>query len=179
MKLIKMLLVSSFSLFAMASYAEEEKDFYAGVKVGEWNYQSDVGDRQGAIAGFFGGYQINPYLSAEFDYAHASWAISKKGNFTEGSESDAVIFSLRPTLRLDENWELFAKIGWSYYAYSLATSSTDGFSLEESGSDNAYVGGLGLGWNKDNSHWRVEYNISDINGATDFQTFTIGYALRF
>jgi hypothetical protein len=155
--------------------ADEEKGFYAGAGVGQFNVQADDIDDIGPIVSefdsestsfkIFGGWRFNRFLAAEVDYIDFGSLDDDIGGSTVDVELSGLAPFVTGTLTLGPV-ELFAKLG--YLFYDLEVDVADGDFIAESGSDEDLVYGVGAGIILfDRLQTRLEYEIVDVSETLD------------
>ncbi len=160
---------------AGTAWADEEKGFYAGVGVGQFNVQADDIDDIGPIVSefdsestslkIFGGWRFNRFLAAEVDYIDFGSLDEDIAGSTVDLELSGLAPYLTGTLTLGPV-ELFARLG--YLFYDLEVDLEDGDFNAEEGSDEDLVYGFGAGIVLfDHLQTRLEYEIVDVSETLD------------
>lgn len=178
-----------------AAQAENDRGFYVGGGVGQFNVQiDDVDDTDEAIQSLddedtswklFAGYRFNPYLSLEAAYIDFG---GPSDTFeTGGSSGDytAELSGFAPyligTLPLGPV-ELFAKIGYYYYDVDVTADLDDlgGDVFRSSTSDEDLLYGAGVGMTFfEHLHARLEYERIDSDLIDDADALWFSGAWRF
>ncbi|HKE95991.1 MAG TPA: porin family protein [Povalibacter sp.] len=184
-----------------AAHAQEnEKGFYAGAGVGQFNVKiDDIDDTDDAIQRLddddnswkiFAGYRFNPYLSLEaayIDFGAPSGRFS--GNQFQGSGSSGdyrlEMSGFAPyvvgTLPLGPV-ELFAKVGYYYYDVDVRADLDDlgGNVFRSSHSEEDFLYGAGIGVTMfEHLNARLEYEKIDSSAVDDADALWLSAAWRF
>lgn len=178
-----------------AQAQENERGFYAGGGVGQFNVQiDDIDDTDDAIERLddddtswklFAGYRFNPHISVELayiDFGDASGSTTASGSSGDYSVS---LSGLAPyiigTLPVGPV-ELFAKAG--YYFYDVDVNADlddlggDVFNSSDSGEDFLYGFGVGMTF-FEHLNARLEYEKIDADAIDDADALWLSGAWRF
>ncbi|HEY5810899.1 MAG TPA: outer membrane beta-barrel protein [Povalibacter sp.] len=178
-----------------AVHADNDKGFYAGAGIGQFNVKiDDIDDTDDAIERLddddtawklFGGYRFNPYLSVEA--AYIDFGAPSDRFDTSGSSGDykVELSGFAPyiigTLPLGPV-ELFAKAGYYFYDVDVTADfddlGDDVFSSSDSGEDFLYGVGIGATF-FDHLNARLEYEKIDSNDVDDADALWLSGAWRF
>ena len=178
-----------------AAQAENDSGFYIGGGVGKFNVKiDDIDDTDEAIESLddddtswklFGGYRLNPYLSAEI--AYIDFGAPSDSFDANGSSGDykVELSGFAPyiigTLPLGPV-ELFAKAGYYFYDVDVTADfddlGGDVFSSSDSGEDFLYGFGVGATF-FDHLHARLEYEKIDADDVDDADALWLSGAWRF
>ena len=176
---------------APAAFADEERGFYLGGGVGQFNAQiDDVDEVDDAIDGWdeddtaykiFGGYRLNKFLAVELDYINLG---EPSGAAVPGFNVDASVDGFAPyivgTLPLGPYFELYGRAG--YYFYDANTAFTDTLDnrvkFDEESEDFVYGAGIGANLGE-KLNLRFEYEKYDIQGLDDADALWLTAAWRF
>jgi opacity protein-like surface antigen len=178
-----------------AAHAENERGFYVGGGVGQFNVQiDDIDDTDDAIERLddddtswklFAGYRFNPYISLEaayIDFGRLSDRFEASG--TSG-DYQVALSGFAPyvigTLPLGPV-ELFAKVGYYFYDVDLKVDlddlGGDVFSSKSSDQDLLYGVGVGMTF-LEHLHARLEYEKIDSDVLDDADAIWLSGAWRF
>jgi len=162
----------------------EDTGVYAGAKVGGYSFEEDDVEISDIAWGVYGGYMFNRHIGVEAEYlkleeGNDSFPIpgtNEKGEI-EG-EVDIWALSIKPTLPLSDQWELYAKLGWNWYE-TEASGSVQGLGtlVSESDSDDGFLWGIGAEWSYDIYHLRAEFQSDD--DFPDTSIYTVGVGINF
>ncbi len=181
-------LSASAALILMCQIAHaEDTGFYAGAKVGGYTFEEndefdfEISD---VAWGVYGGYMFNRYIGVEAEYMsleEGDDSVSVPGssvNVDVVGEVESWGLSIKPTLPLSDQWELFAKLGWNWYD-SQATASIQGFGtqISASESDDEFFWGIGAAWSHNMFHVRAEYQSDE--DYPDSSIYTVGFGVNF
>jgi hypothetical protein len=155
--------------------ADEEKGFYAGAGVGQFNVKADDIDDIGPIVSefdsdstsfkIFGGYRFSKFFAAELDYIDFGSLDDDIAGSTVDADLNGIAPYLTGTLPLGPV-ELFAKVGYLFYDLELEIAGAD--ITSESGSDEDLIYGVGAGIVLfDHLHTAIEYEIVDVSETLD------------
>lgn len=133
--------------------------FYLGAKAGSY-LNDDNEDFSETALGGYGGYRVNQYIAAEAEYLN----LSEDSEYSSDFEGDLYVVSLRPSLPLGDNWEIFGKIGWYWLDGDLTENYNRDQPIELSADDDGLFLGVGVTWYLNGFHIRSEYQ-SDEQGA--------------
>lgn len=148
--------------------AASAENFYVGGKLGGYDVDQGIVDiNELALGGYFG-YRFNEYVSVEAEYVH----LFEDSTFGVDVDGDFWALSVRPTLPLGDDWELYAKAGWGYLDAEASTSFGSA-----NDSDDDFVWGLGAQWNGSSFHVRGEVQ-ADAD-VPDFLIYTVGIGFSF
>lgn len=178
-----------------AAHAENERGFYVGGGVGQFNVQiDDIDDTDDAIERLddddtswklFAGYRFNPYISLEaayIDFGRASDRFEASGS---SGDYRVDLSGFAPyvigTLPLGPV-ELFAKVGYYFYDVDLSVDlddlGGDVFSSKSSDEDLLYGAGVGMTF-FEHLHARLEYEKIDSDVLDDADAIWLSGAWRF
>lgn len=178
-----------------AAHADNEKGFYVGGGVGQFNVKiDDVDDTDEAIERLddddtswklFAGYRFNPYISLEaayIDFGGPSDTFEANGS---SGDYQVELSGFAPyvigTLPLGPV-ELFAKAGYYFYDVDVTADlddlGGDVFSSSDSGEDLLYGFGVGATF-FEHLHARLEYEKIDSNDVDDADAIWLSGAWRF
>jgi hypothetical protein len=154
---------------------EEDKGFYAGAGVGQFNVQADDIDDIGPIVSefdsestsfkIFGGWRFNRFLAAEVDYIDFGSADDDIAGTTVDADLSGIAPYVVGTFALGPV-ELFAKLGYLFYDLELHVAGAD--IVSESGTDEDLIYGVGAGIVLfERLQTRLEYEIVDVSETID------------
>jgi len=180
---------------ASAARAENERGFYAGAGVGQFNVKiNDIDDADEAIERLddddaawkiFAGYRFNPYIAVEA--AYIDFGRPKSRFRASGSSGDFKVsldgFApyLIGSLPLGPV-ELFAKVGYYYYDVktSIDVDNLGGNVFRSSKSDQDFLYGAGVGMTFfDHLHARLEYEKIEADQLDRADALWLSGAWRF
>ena len=181
--------------WSAAQADDNDRGFYAGVGVGQFNVKiDDIDQLDNAIEKLddsdtswkaFVGYRFNPYIALEAAYIDFGSPTSSFN--TSGSSGDykAELSGFAPylvgTLPIGPV-ELFAKVGYYYYDVKLNVDvdqlGGNVFHSSKSDEDFLYGGGVGVTF-FDHLHARLEYERIDSNAVDDADALWLSGAWRF
>lgn len=174
---------------------ENDRGFYVGAGVGQFNVQiDDVDDTNEAIERLddddaawkaFGGYRFNPYLSLELayiDFGGPEDSFSSSGSSgdykVELSGFAPYIIGTLPVGPI----ELFAKAGYYFYDVDVTADFDDlgGDVFKSSDSDEDFLYGFGIGATFfQHLNARLEYEKIDSDAVDDADALWLSAAWRF
>lgn len=180
---------------ASAARADNERGFYAGAGVGQFNVKiDDIDDAYGAIERLddddaawklFAGYRFNPYFALEaayIDFGKPKSRFNASGSSGDFKVSlDGFAPYLIGSLPLGPV-ELFAKVGYYYYDVKTSVDVDDlgGNVFRSSNSDHDLLYGAGVGMTFfDHLHARLEYEKIDADQLDDADALWLSGAWRF
>jgi hypothetical protein len=181
--------------FAQGNPSENDRGFYAGAGIGQFNVEIDgldgideaINDLDADDMSWkiFGGYRLNPFISLEAAYVNFG---EPGDDFSSGGASgdyNLQISGFAPfvvgTLPVGPV-ELSARVG--YYFYDLEVDADlddlggDVFSSDDSGEDVAYGVGVGMTFLQ-RLNAKLEYETVDIEGTDDANAFWLSASWRF
>ena len=166
-----------------ASAAENDKGFYVGAGVGQFNLKvNNFNDIEDAVQNFdendtswkvFGGYRFNPYLAVELDYID----FGKPGTNGASVGINGVAPYLVGTLPLGI-FELFAQVGYYFYDVNVDAASNRISNFDGSQDDFVYAAGFGV-LLFDHLDARLAYEVVDISEVKDSNAVWVTGAWRF
>jgi OOP family OmpA-OmpF porin len=167
------------ALVSTAAYADNDKGFYAGVGVGQFNVQienvnSGTFKSDDAVYKVFGGWRFNPYIGVELDYIDLGAPKDNVNNANVETKLNGWAPYLTGTLPLGPI-ELLARAG--YYFYNIQIHGTTS-PIDKSESDLVYGVGIGLTL-FDHLHARLEYEEFDLKEAKNSNAVWLSGAWRF
>jgi OOP family OmpA-OmpF porin len=175
MKMINILLTFSLLLVAGAAQARDA-GVYAGAKLGAYSLDTDEEgldiDYSDMAWGFYGGFRFNQYFSAEIEYLSLEEDSDKIFGVNVDLEADGWVVSARPTLPLNNNFEVYAKLGWAWL-----DSKASAFGFSETDSEDDFFWGVGATWYINKLHIRGEIQADD--DVPDFLVYTVGVGVEF
>lgn len=180
---------------ASVARADNERGFYAGAGVGQFNVKiDDIDDADEAIERLddddaawkiFAGYRFNPYIALEaayIDFGNPRSHFSASGSSGDYKVSlDGFAPYLIGSLPLGPV-ELFAKVGYYYYDVKTAVDLDDlgGNVFRSSKSDQDFLYGVGVGMTFfDHLHARLEYERIEAEQLDDADALWLSAAWRF
>ncbi len=166
---MKKYVATAAAIIALQAGAATAENFYVGGKLGGYDVDQGIVDINELAAGGYFGYRFNEYVSVEAEYVH----LFEDSAFGADIDGDLWAFSVRPTLPLSEDWELYAKAGWGW----LDVEVDGGFFGSESDTDNDFVWGLGAQWSGQSFHVRGEVQAD--TDVPDFLIYTVGIGIDF
>lgn len=169
---------------AASARADEERGFYVGAGVGEYNVKVNDIDDVGPVVGdfdsddtsfkVFGGYRLNPYIAFELDYIDLGQPEANVAGFPIQTKTDGFAPYVVGTLPLGI-FELFAKAGYLFYDVDV---DVDDVQISDSGEDLVY--GVGAGVNFfEHLNLRLEYEEIDIEDTDDSNALWLSAGWRF
>ncbi len=187
------LALSAGAAFAQSSSSENDRGFYAGAGLGQFNVKVhgiagtlDEFDSDDLSWKIFAGYRLNRYLALEG--AYVNFGEPTDDFSTAGSRGD---YSIRlsgfapyvvGTLPLGESFEAFAKLGYYFYDLKVRADLDDlggnVFRSDDSGEDVVWAVGLGTTFMQ-RLNARLEYERIDAKGTSDANAFWLTGAWRF
>lgn len=177
------------------AHAENEKGFYAGAGVGQFNVKiDDIDDTDDAVERLddddtswklFAGYRFNPYFAVEgayIDFGGPSDSFEASGSSGDYKvELDGFAPYIVGTLPVGPV-ELFAKAGYYFYDVDVTADlddlGGDVFRSSDSGEDFLYGFGVGATF-FDHLHARLEYEKIDSDEIDDADALWLSGAWRF
>lgn len=160
---------------ATVTWADEQKGWYVGAGVGQFNVQADDIDDLGPIIEefdsdatsfkVFGGWRFSKFLAAELDYLD----FGSPDDDVSGQRIQTDVSGFAPyvtgTLALGPI-ELFGKVGYLFYDLDVtASGQTDSLA---SGSQDDFIYGLGAGITLfERLQARLEYEVVDVSETLD------------
>ncbi len=165
---MKKLVLAAAAAFTLQAGAVSAEDFYLGGKLGGYDVEEGFVDINELALGAYFGYRFNEYVSVEAEYVN----LFEDSTFGVDVDGDLWAVSVRPTLPLDDEWELYAKAGWGW----LDVEADGGF-VSTSGTDDDFIWGLGIQWNGPNFHVRGE--VQSDTDVPDFLIYTVGIGVSF
>ncbi len=147
----------------------EDSGIYLGGKLGAYDIDSGPLDINELAAGGYFGYRFNQYVSVEAEYVH----LFEDSAFGADIDGDLWVISVRPTLPLNKDWEIFAKLGWGWLDVEVDAGSF-GSATEE---DDDFAWGVGTTWTGEWFHVRGEVQAD--SDVPDFMIYTIGIGFDF
>jgi len=178
-----------------ADVSDNPSGGYVGLGWGQFNLRLDRLDDVGAAVNSvtdsddnawkaFAGYRVNPYLA--FEGAYIDFGRPGDRFDTSGTDGNyrADISGFAPyvigTVPLGPV-ELFGKLGYLFYDVDINVDlDGPGPGVDSSHSDSALTYGAGVGFTiLDHLHLRAEYEIVDIDDASDSSAFWLTGAWRF
>jgi hypothetical protein len=175
----------AFAFGMSPAFADNERGFYAGVGVGQFNIEVDdvdttdelreTFDSDDTVFKVFAGYRFAPFIGVELDYIDLGGPEDTIENVRVKAEINGVAPYLIGTLPLGPI-EVFARVG--YYFYDVEISGEDFGSVDDSGEDLVYGAGVGLTL-FEHLHARLEYEIIDVSEVDDANAIWLSGAWRF
>jgi hypothetical protein len=183
------------SAWTVAQAQDNDRGFYLGAGVGQFNVQiDDVDDTDEAIERlddddnswkFFGGYRFNPYLSLELAYIDFGGAEDSFDASGSSGDYSIDLSGFAPyiigTLPLGPV-ELFAKAGYYFYDVDVTADLDDlgGDVFSSNTSEEDFLYGFGVGATFfDHLHARLEYEKIDSDLVDDADAIWLSAAWRF
>lgn len=169
---------------ATPALADNERGFYAGAGVGEYNVTIDDIDDVGPIVDdfdsddtsfkVFAGYRLNPYFAVELDYIDLGKPEAIVSGFPIQAKTDGFAPYVVGTLPLGI-FELFAKAGYLFYDVDV---DIDDAQVSDSGEDFVYGAGVGVVL-FEHLNLRLEYEEIDIENTDDSNALWLTAGWRF
>jgi opacity protein-like surface antigen len=171
---------------------DNERGFYLGAGVGQFNVQiDDVDDTDNAIQKLddddnswklFGGYRFNPYLSLELAYIDFGGPEDSFEGSGANNHYSLDISGFAPyvigTIPLGPI-ELFGKAGYYFYDVDV-TTDLDALDIDSSSSDEDFLYGAGIGMTFfEHLNARLEYEKIDSDRVDDADALWLSAAWRF
>jgi len=158
-----------------AVLADNEKGFYAGAGVGQFNVKADnIEDIPGIVEEFdsddtsfriFGGWRLNKFLAFDLAYIDFGGPDDDVNGRNVKAEVDGFAPAVYGTLPLGPI-EAFAKVGYLFYDLDVKVGGEKIASV--SGSDEDLIYGVGLGLTLfERLNARIEYELIDVSGNVD------------
>jgi opacity protein-like surface antigen len=144
--------------------AEMPGHFYLGSGAGLYYFDIDGVDFNESAPSMrvFGGYDLNDYLSFEAGYSkffEANTSILDTDIAIDGSNWD---LSVRPTLPLGDQFELFGILGYSFYDFTVKVEDPLLGTFKDSDNDDDFHYGVGGAWNV-NNNWTLRGEWTSVN----------------
>ncbi|HUQ12197.1 MAG TPA: porin family protein [Steroidobacteraceae bacterium] len=177
---------------APAAWSQEEnRGFYLGGGVGQFNAQIDDVDQvdntvddwdeDDTAYKFFGGYRMNNFLSFELAYINLG---EPSGNVVPGRNVDASIDGFAPyvvgTIPIGKWFEVYGRLG--YYFYDATVGVEDELDnraeFDEESEDLVYGAGIGANIGE-RLNVRFEYERFDLQGVDDADSLWLTAAWKF
>jgi opacity protein-like surface antigen len=174
-----------------AAFADEDRGFYLGGGVGQFNAGiDDVSDVDDVVQDwndddtaykFFGGYRLNKFLGFEVDYINLG---KPSGAAVPGFNVDAEVDGFAPyivgTIPLGKYFEVYGRLGYYFYDATVGQETElDGrVQFDEESEDLVYGGGIGVNIGQ-KLNLRFEYERFDLQGLDDADSLWLTAAWRF
>lgn len=158
------ILAALISMSAMSQEADavDRSGFYLGGKFGQVDIE---GDLKTNAWGVHGGYTLNQYVSAEIAYISAVEYHERD----VGIELDGIQFAIIPTLPINDDWSVTARLG-----YARLKGSYDNYNFSDSDYFTEYTYGVGVVRHIGQTFVRLEYEVID-----DSDFISLGFGVRF
>ncbi len=148
----------------------DESGVYLGIKAGGYEVeQGDIDSNEFAF-GAYAGYRYNANLAFELEYSRLYADDFLGGDF----DGYLTVLSVVPTLPLDDNWDLYAKLGWAWLDFTIDGGFSPRPGAEDE--DDDFFWGLGASWSGENWQVRGEFQADT---DTDLMLYTLGIGYRF
>lgn len=149
----------------------DDAGVYLGIKAGAYEVEQGEVDSNEFALGAYVGYRYNKNLAFELEWAHLY-----SDNFLGGDfDGDLTALSVVPTLPIDDNWGIYAKLGWAWLDFTLEDNFLDPASGVED-DDNDFFWGFGASWSPEHWEFRGEFQA---DSDTDLWLYTLGVGYRF
>ncbi|MBL6592437.1 MAG: porin family protein [Flavobacteriaceae bacterium] len=192
-------ILSILSILALTTFGAKAESFYVGIDylhnsidTGVTNISSNLDEDDTGFSLYAGG-EVNQNLDIEVsynDFGEASLSgvsgnqfsidgTTYQFNATATLTSSATSYGIaaKPKLNVNDNVQLYGKIGLHRWDSEFAVSSTTATaSLNDSGTDIFYGAGIAVGFN--NLTGRVGYSIYDLDGE-DVTSINAGLSYKF